>query len=173
MPNNPAGKNKRSRSSKADPEEPPAKWPAQPQVVRTVTLEGEAMSKDKASEFKCNVSLKRIQASDGSYIFKSDGDEGGEGEFDDDEEEEDDCKVEIPDLNGDSDEGDAPNDRQTSKLDSKTEPDDEEDIGEEEHPKKKSRKDKKKKCSSHNKKSKVEEEEEDLDEPEVPFIQRL
>ena len=110
----------RSRSSKANPDEPPAKWPTQPQVVGTVTLEGEAMSKDKASEFKCNVSLKRIQASDGSYIFKSDGDEGGEGEFDDDDEEEDDCKVEIADLNGDGDEGDAPNDRQTSKLDSKT-----------------------------------------------------
>ena len=96
------------------------------------------MSKDKASEFKCNVSLKRIQASDGSYIFKSGGDEGGEGEFDDDEEEEDDCKVKIPGLNGDGDEDDAPNDRQTSKLDSKMEPDDEGDIGEEEHPKTKS-----------------------------------
>ena len=174
MPSNSAGKNKRTRSSKADPEEPPAKRPTQPQVVGTVTLEGEAVSKDKASEFKCNVSLKRIPASDGSYIFKSDGDEGGEGEFDDDdEEEEDDCKVEIPDLNGDGDEGDAPNDRQTSKSDSKMEPDDEEDIGEEEHPKKKSRKDKRKKHSSHNKKSKAEEEEEDLDEPEVPFKQRL
>ena len=35
--------------------------------------------------------------SDGSYIFKLDGDEGGEGEFnDDDEQEEDDCKVEMP-----------------------------------------------------------------------------
>ena len=174
MPSNSARKNKRSRSGKADPEEPPAKWPTQPQVVGTVTLEGEAVSKDKASEFKCNVSLKCIPASDGSYIFKSDGDEGGEGEFsDDDEGEEDDCKVEIPDLNGDGDEGDAPNDRQTSKSDSKTEPDEEEDIGEEKHPKKKSCKDKKKKHSSHNKKSKAEEEEEDLDEPEVPFIQRL
>ena len=116
---------------------------------------------------------EHIRASDGSYVFKSDGDEGGEGEFDDDEEEEDDCKVEIPGLNGDNDEDDAPNDRQTSKSDSKTEPDDEEDIGEEEHPKKKSHKDKKKKRSSHNRKSKVEEEEEDLDEPEVPFTQRL
>ena len=173
-PSNSAGKNKRFRSSKVDPEEPPAKWPTQPQVVGKVTLEGEAVSKDKASEFKCNISLKRIQASDGFYIFKSDGDKGGEGEFDDEEEEEeDDCKVEIPDLNWDGDEGDAPNDCQTSKSDSKTEPDDEEDIGEEEHPKKKSHKDKKKKRSSHNKKSKVEEEEEDLDEPEVPFIQRL
>ena len=65
-----------------DPEEPPAKQPTEPQVVRTVTLEGEALSKDKASEFDC------IQAPDGSYIFKSDGDEGGEGEFDDDGEEE-------------------------------------------------------------------------------------
>ena len=174
-PSNSAGKNKRSRSSKVDPEEPPAKRPTQPQVVGTVTLEGEAVSKDKASEFRCNISLQRIQASDGSYIFKSDGDEGGKGEFDDDdEEEEDNCKVEIPNLNGDGDEGDAPNDRQTSKSHSKTEPDDEEDIGEEEHPKKKSCKDKKKKGSSHNKKSKVEEEEEDdLDEPEVPFIQQL
>ena len=51
------------------------------------------MSKDKASEFSCNVSLKRIQAPDGSYIFKSDADEGGEGEFDDDGEEENDDKV--------------------------------------------------------------------------------
>ena len=51
MPSNPAGKNKQSRSSKVDPEEPPAKRPTQPQVVGTVTLEGEAMSKDKASEF--------------------------------------------------------------------------------------------------------------------------
>ena len=159
-PSNLAGMNKRTRSSKADPEEPPAKWPTQPQVVGTVTLEGEAVSKDKASELKCNVSLKRIPASDGFYIFKSDVDEGGEGQFDDDdEEEEDDCKVEMPDLNGDGDEGDAPNDHQTSKSDSKTEPDDEEDIGEEEHPKKKSRKDKRKKHSSHNKKSKVAEEE--------------
>ena len=140
---------------------------------RVVTLEGEAVSKDKASEFKCNVSLKCIQVSDGSYIFKSDGDEGGEGEFDDDDEEEDDCKVKIPDLNGDGNDGDAPNDHQTSKSDSKMEPDDEEDIGKEEHPKKKSRKDKKKKHSSHNRKSKVEEEEDDLDEPEVPFIQQL
>ena len=79
----------------------------------------------------------------------------------------------YPDLNGDSDEGDAPNNRQTSKSDSKTEPDDEEDTGKEEHPKKKSHKDKNKKRSSHNKKSKVEEEEEDPDEPEVPFIQWL
>ena len=84
-----AGKNKRSRSSKADPEEPPSKWPTQSQVVKTVTLEGEAMSKSRASGFKCNVALKRIRASDGSYIFKSDGDEGGEGKFDDEEEEED------------------------------------------------------------------------------------
>ena len=100
-PSNSAGKNKRTRSSKADPEEPPAKWPTQPLVVGTVTIEGEAVSKDKASKLKCNVSLTCIPASDGSYIFKSDGDEGGEGEFDDDdEEEEDDCKVEIPDLNG-------------------------------------------------------------------------
>ena len=105
-------------------------------------------------------------------MFKSDGDEGGEGEFDDDREEEDNCKVEIPGLNGDNDEDDAPNDRQNSKSDSKTEPDYEGDIGEEEHPKKKSHKDKKKKRSSHSRKSKVEEEE-DLDEPEVPFIQRL
>ena len=172
MSSNLAGKNKRSRSSKADPEEPPGKQPTQPQVVGTVTLEGEVMSKDKASECKCNVSLKRIQASDRSYIFKSDGDEGGKGEFDDDEEEEDDCKVEIPGLNGNDDEDDAPNNRQTSKLDSKTEPDDEGDIGEEEHPKKKSHKDKKKKRSSHGRRSRVEEEE-DLDEPEVPFIQRL
>ena len=171
--NNSAGKNKRSRSDKADPEEPPAKWPTQPQVVGTVTLEGEAVSKDKASEFTCNVSLKCIQAPDGSYVFKSDGDEGGGGEFDDDEEEEEenDCKVEIPDLNGDGNEGDAPNDRQTSKSDSKTEPDDEEDNGEEEHPKKKSRKDKRKKHPSHSKKGKAEEE--DLKEPEVPFKQRL
>ena len=106
------------------------------------------------------------------------------GEFDDeDKEEEDDCKIEIPDLNGDGDEGDAPNNRQNSKSDSKTEPDDEKDIDEEEHPKKKSRKDKRKKHSSHNKKSKVEEEEkeeeeeeeeeEKLEEPEVPFKQRL
>ena len=142
---NSAGKNKRTRSSKADPEEPPAKRHTQPQVVGSVTLEGEAVSKDKASKLKCNVSLKCIPASDGSYIFKSD---GGEGEFDDeDEEEEDDCKIEIPDLNGDGDEGDAPNNRQNSKSDSKTEPDDEEDIDEEEHPKKKSRKDKRKKHS--------------------------
>ena len=95
------------------------------------------------------------------------------GEFDDDEEEEDDSKVEIPGLNGDGDEDDAPNNRQTSKSDSKMEPDDEGDIGEEEHPKKISHRDKKKKRSSHNRKSKVEEEEDDLDEPEVPFIQRL
>ena len=97
MPSNSAEKSKWSRSGKVDPEELPAKWPTQPQVVGTVTLEGEAVSKDKVSEFKCNVSLTRIQASDGSYIFKSDGDEGGEGEFNDDvEEEENDCKVEIP-----------------------------------------------------------------------------
>ena len=84
-PSNSAGKNKRARSSKADPEELPAKWPTQPQVVGSVTLEGEAVSKDKASKLKCNVSLKRIPVSDGSYVFKSDGDEGGEGEFDDDD----------------------------------------------------------------------------------------
>ena len=159
MSSKPAGKNKRSRSSKVDPEELPAKWPTQPQVVGTVTLEGEAMSKDKASEFKCNVSLKCIQASDGSYIFKLDGDEGGEGEFDDDGEEENDYKVKIPGLNGDEDDDDddddddAPNDCQPSKSDSKMEPDDEGDIGEEEHPNKKSHKDKKKKCSSHSRKS--------------------
>ena len=172
VPSKPAGKNKRSRSSKADPEEPPAKRPTQPQVAGTVTLEGEAMSKDKASEFKCNVSLKHIQAPDGFYIFKSDADEGGKGEFDDDGEEENDYKVKIPGLNGDNDKDDAPNDRQTSKLDSKMEPDDEGDIGEEEHPKRKSHKDKKKKRSSHSRKSKVEEEE-DPDEPEVPFLQWL
>ena len=171
MPSKPAGKNKRSRSSKADPEEPPAKQPTQPQVVRTVTLEGEAVSKDKASEFNCNVSLKHIPAPDRSYIFKSDA-EGGEGEFDDDGQEENDYKVEIPGLNGDEDEEDAPNDHQPSKSDSKAEPDDEGDIGKEEHPKRKSHKDKKKKHSSHNKKSKVEGEE-DPDEPEVPFLQRL
>ena len=180
MPSNSARKNKRARSSKADPEEPPAKRPTQPQVVGSVTLDGEAVSKDKASKLKCNVSLKRIPVSDGSYVFKSDGDEGGEGEFDDDEE--DDCKVEIPDLNGDGNEGDAPNDCQTSKSDSKMEPDDEEDNGKEEHPKKKSRKDKRKKHSSHSKKSKAEEEEDDEEEeeekeepevPEVPFKQRL
>ena len=129
------------------------------------------MSKSKALGFKCNVTLKCIWASDRSYVFKSDGDEGGEGEFNDDEEEEDDCKVEIPNLNGDDNEDDAPNNRQNSKLDSKMEPDDEGDIGEEEHPKKKFCKDKKKKHSSHNRKSK--EEEEDLDEPEVPFIEQL
>ena len=44
---NSAGKNKRTRSSKADPKEPPAKWYTQPQVVGSVTLEGEAVSKDK------------------------------------------------------------------------------------------------------------------------------
>ena len=76
MPSNSAGQNKRTRSSKVDPEEPPAKRPTQPQVVRSVTLEGEAMSKDKASKLKCDVSLKHIPASDGSYVFKSDGDEG-------------------------------------------------------------------------------------------------
>ena len=173
MPSKPTRKNKQSRSSKADPEEPPAKWPTQPQVVGTVTLEGEAMSKDKSSEFNCNVSLKCIQAPDGSYIFKSDADEGDEGEFDDDGEEENDYKVEIPSLNGDDDEDDAPNDHQPSKSDSKMEPDDEGDIGEEEHPKRKSHKDKKKKHSSHSRRSKVEEEEEDPDEPEVPFLQRL
>ena len=142
-----------------DPEEPPTKWPTQPQAVGLVTLEGEAVSKDKASKLKCNVSLKHIPAPDGSYIFKSD---GGEGEFNDEEEEEEgDSKIKIPDLNGDGDEGDAPNNRQNSKSDSKTEPDDEEDIDEEEHPKKKSRKDKREKHSSHNKKSKAEEEEDD------------
>ena len=129
-----------------------------------MTLEGEAMSKGKASEFNCNVSLKCIQAPDGSYIFKSDADEGGEGEFDDDGEEENDYKVMIPGLNGDEDEDDAPNDRQPSKLDSKMEPDEEEDIDEEELPKRKSHKDKKKKHSSHSRKSKVEEEE-DLHRP--------
>ena len=172
MPSKLARKNKRSRSSKADPEELPAKWPTQPQVVGTVTLEGEAMSKDKASEFNCNISLKHIQAPDGSYIFKSDADEGGEGEFDDDGEEENDDKVKIPGLNGDEDEDDAPNDHQPSKSDSKAEPDDEGAIGGEEPPKRKSHKDKKKKRSSHSKRSKVEEEE-DPDEPEVPFLQRL
>ena len=177
-PSNSAGKNKWARSSKTDPEELPAKRPTQSQVVGSVTLDGEAVSKDKASKLKCNVSLKHIPVSDGSYVFKSDGDEGGEGEFDDDDDDDDNCKVEIPDLNGDDNEGDAPNDRQTSKSDSKTEPDDEEDNGEEEHPKKKSRKDKRKKHSSHSKKSKVEEEEDDEEEeepevPEVPFKQRL
>ena len=180
-PSNSAGKNKRARPSKADPEEPPAKQPTQPRVVGSVTLDGEAVSKDKASRLQCNVSLKHIPASDGSYIFKSDGDEGGEGEFDDDNDD-DDCKVEIPDLNGDDNEGDAPNDRQTSKSDSKVEPDDEEEDGEEEHPKKKSCRDKRKKHSSHSKKSKVEEEEDDEEEeeeeeepevPKVPFKQRL
>ena len=58
-----------------------------------------------------------------------------------------------PDLNGDGDEGDAPDNRQNPKSDSKMEPDDEEDIDEEEHPKKKSHKDKRKKHPSHNKKS--------------------
>ena len=178
---NSAGKNKRARPSKADPEELPAKWPTQPQVVGSVTLDGEAVSKDKASRLKCNVSLKCIPASDGSYIFKSDGDEGGKGVFDDDNDD-DDCKVEIPDLNGDDNEGDAPNDCQTSKSDSKAEPDDEEDDGEEEHPKKKSCRDKRKKHSSHSKKSKAEEEEDDEEEeeeeeehevPEVPFKQQL
>ena len=137
------------------------------------------MSKDKASKLKCNVSLKRILAPDGSYIFKLD---GGKGEFDDeDEEEEDDGKIKIPDLDGNGDKGDAPNNRQNSKSDSKTEPDDEEDIDEEEHPKKKSCKDKREKHSSHNKKSKVEEEEDDEEEeeeeepkePEVSFKQQL
>ena len=54
------------------------------------------MSKNKASGFNCNVSLKCIQAPDGFYVFKS---EGGEGEFDDDDDEEDDDKVVIPSLN--------------------------------------------------------------------------
>ena len=130
------------------------------------------MSKDKASEFNCNVSLKHIQAPDGSYIFKSDADEGGKDEFNDDGEEENDYKVEIPGLNGDKDEDDAPNNHQPSKSDSKMEPDDEGDIGKEEHPKRKSHKDKKKKRSSHSRRSKVEEEE-DPDEPEVPFLQWL
>ena len=138
------------------------------------------MSKDKASRLQCNISLKCIPASDGSYIFKSDGDKGGEGEFDDDNED-DNCKVEIPDLNGDDDEGNAPNDHQTSKSDSKVEPDDEEDNGEEEHPKKKSRREKTKKHSSHSKKSKAEEEDDEEEEeeeeepevPKVPFQQRL
>ena len=62
------------------------KRPTQPQVVRSVTLEGEAMSKDKASKLKCNVSLKRIPASDGSYVFKSDGDKGEFGDEDEEEE---------------------------------------------------------------------------------------
>ena len=179
-PSNSAGKNKRARPSKADPEEPPAKWHTQPQVVGSVTLDGEAVSKDKASRLQCNISLKCIPASDGSYIFKSDGDKGGEGEFDDDNED-DNCKVEIPDLNGDDDEGNAPNDHQTSKSDSKVEPDDEEDNGEEEHPKKKSRREKTKKHSSHSKKSKAEEEDDEEEEeeeeepevPKVPFQQRL
>ena len=128
--------------------------------------------RDKASEFNCNISLKRIQAPDGSYIFKLDADEGGEGEFDDDGKEENDYKVKIPSLNGDEEEDDAPNNHQPSKLDSKMEPDDEGDIGEEEHPKRKSHKDKKKKHSSHSRRSKVEEEE-DPDEPKVPFLQWL
>ena len=181
MPNDSTGKNKRTRPAKVDPEEPPTKRPTRSQAVRSVTLEGGAVSKDKASKLKCNVSLKRIPAPDGSYIFKSD---EGEGEFDDkDEEEEDGGKIEIPDLNGNGDEGDAPNNCQNSKSDSKTEPDDEEDIDEEEHPKKKSRKDKRGKHSSHNKKSKAEEEEEDEEEedkepeepkvPVVPFKQQL
>ena len=180
MPNDSAGKNKQTRPAKVDPEEPPTKQPTRSQAVRSATLEGGAVSKDKASKLKCNVSLKCIPAPDGSYIFKSD---GGEGEFDDeDEEEEDDDKIEIPDLNGNGDEGDAPNIRQNSKSDSKTEPDDEEDIDEEEHPKKKSHKDKREKHSSHNKKSKAEEEEDDEEEeeeeeepkvPTVPFKQRL
>ena len=179
-PNNSARKNKRTRPNKVETEELPTKWPTQPQVVRLVTLKGEAVSKDKASKLKCNISLKCIPASDGSYIFKSD---GGEGEFDDEdeeEEEEDDGKIEIPDLNGDGDEGDAPNNRENSKSDSKTEPDDEEDIDKEEHPKKKSHKDKREKHSSHNKKSKAEEEEEEEEEepeepkvPKVPFKQQL
>ena len=176
LPSKLAGKNKRSRFSKADPDEPPAKQPTQPQVVGTVTLEGEAMSKDKASEFDCNVSLKHIQAPDGSYIFKSDAVKGGEGEFDDDGEEENNDKVEIPGLNGDEDEDDAPDDHQPSKSDSKAEPDDEGDIRKEEPSKKKSHKDKKgsskKRRSSHSQRSKVEEEE-DPDESEVPFLQRL
>ena len=175
MPNDSARKNKRTRSGKADPEEPPAKWHTQPQVVGSATLEGGAVSKDKASKLKCNVSLKHIPAPDGSYIFKSD---GGEGEFDDeDEEEEGDGKIEIPNLNGNGDEGDAPNNCQNSKSDSKTEPDDEEDIDKEEHPKKKSCKDKREKPSYHNKKSKAEEEEEEEEEepeePKVPFKQQL
>ena len=182
-PSNSVGKNKQARSSKADPEELPAKRPTQPQVVGSVTLDGEAVSKDKASRLKCNISLKCIPASDGSYVFKSDGDKGGKGEFnDDDDDDDDDCKVKIPDLNGDDNKGNAPNDRQTSKLDSKMEPDDDEDDGEEEHPKKKSHRDKRKKHSSHSKKSKAEEEEDDKEEeeeeeepevPEVPFKQRL
>ena len=180
MPSKPVGKNKWSRSSKADPDELPAKQPTQPQVVGIVTLEGEAMSKDKASEFDCNISLKHIQAPDGFYVFKSDADEGGEGEFDDDGEKENDDKVMIPGLNEylkeDEDEDDAPNDHQPSKSDSKVEPDDEGDIGKEEPPKKKSHKDKKgsskKKHFSHSKRSKVEEEE-DPDESEVPFLQWL
>ena len=187
MPNNSAGQNKRTRSSKADPEELPAKRPTQPRAVGPRTLEGEAVSKGKASKLKCNVSLRHILTSDGSYIFRSDGDEG---EFDDeDEEEEDDCKIEIPDLNGDGDEGDAPSHHQNSKSDSKTEPDDKEEDDEEEHPKKKSSKDKRKKHSSHNEKSKADEEEDDEEEeeeeeeepekpekpevPEVPFERRL
>ena len=181
MPSNLAGKNKWSRSSKADPEEPPAKWPTQPQVVGTVTFEGEAMSKDKASEFKCNMSpWNTSRPQTGPTYLSRIGDEGGKGEFDDDDdgEEENNYKVKIPGLNGDDDDDDdddddAPNDRQPSKSDCKMEPDDEGDIGEEEHPKKKSHKDKKKKRSFHNRKSKVEEEEEDLDEAEVPFIQWL
>ena len=97
-PNDSAGLNKRTRSSKADPEEPPAKRPTQPRAVGPRTLEGEAASKGKASKLKCNVSLKRILTSDRSYIFKSD---GGEGEFDDeDEEEEDNSGIEIPDPMG-------------------------------------------------------------------------
>ena len=164
VPNNSTGKNKRTRSTKVDPEELPTKWPTQPQAVGLVTLEGEAVSKDKASKLKCNVSLKCILASDGSYIFKSD---GGKGEFDDEDKEEEDVgKIEIPDLNRNGNKGDAPNNHQNSKSDSKMEPDDEEDIDEEEHPKKKSRKDKREKHSSHNKKSKAEEEEEDEEEEE-------
>ena len=180
MPVKPAVGNKRSRPSEADPEELPAKRPIQPQVVRTATLESEAVSKNKASGLDCNVSLKRIQAPDGFYVFKSDGDEGGEGEFDDDEEEEDDDKVVIPGLNEhleeDDDEDDTPNNRQPSKSDSKMEPDDEGDIDKEEPSKKKSHKDKrgssKKKHSSHSKRSNVEEEE-DPDESEVSFLQQL
>ena len=84
MPSNSAGKNKQTRAGKVDPEEPPAKWHTQPQVVGSANLEGGVVSKDKASKLKCNVSLKCIPASDGSYIFKSD---GGEGEFDDEDEE--------------------------------------------------------------------------------------
>ena len=134
------------------------------------------MSGDKASAFICNVTLKRIWTSDRSYMFKSDGDEGGEGEFDDDREEDNDDKIKIPILNGDEDEEEALDDLHPSKSDSKAEPDDEEDIDKKEPPKKKSHKDNKgsskKNHSCHHKRSK-EEEEEDHDEPEVPFLQWL